>query len=463
MGERSRNASQDSGGSTGHLLSLLPHPTPGHLHRSGGRSVMWSLTALLLLVPSGGQAATLEKPVLSLHPPWTTIFKGERVTLRCDGYHPPLLELRPISTLWYSGHLLLPSHKKSIEVQTPGVYRCQTRGAPVSDPIHLSVSNDWLILQVPYAAVFEGEPLVVRCRGWYDKVVYKLHYYHDGKAVRYFHSSANYTVPQARASDSGRYQCSGTMRIPVESAPMFSAKVAVTVQELFPAPVLRVAGRAEARGGVAVRCDTRLHPQKRDTPLQFAFYKYSRPVRRFDWGAEYTVPEPEVEELESYWCEAATATRSVRKRSPWLQLPGRGAAPDSASTTAPVPQAAALAPGNQPLSFRKPPVSRSAAPVTSVPNITSPGLRFPAGRAPTAGPPACAPPPTPWEPSAAAALKPDVDLLLREMQLLKGLLSRLVLELKEPQAFPEHGDPPGPPTSHLAVRPATQATAVVES
>lgn len=86
------------------------------------------------------------------------------------------------------------------------------------------------ILQVPYAAVFEGEPLVMRCRGWYDKVVYKLHYYHDGQPVRYFHSSANYTVPQARASDSGRYQCSGTMRIPVESAPMFSAKVAVTVQ-----------------------------------------------------------------------------------------------------------------------------------------------------------------------------------------------------------------------------------------
>ncbi|XP_039101891.1 Fc receptor-like B [Hyaena hyaena] len=406
-------------------------------------------------VPSGAQAATLEKPVLSLHPPWTTVFKGERVTLRCDGYHPLLLELRPVSTLWYLGHLLLPSHKKSIEVQTPGVYRCQTRGAPVSDPIHLSVSNDWLILQVPYAAVFEGEPLVMRCRGWYDKMVNKLHYYHDGKAVRYFHSSANYTVPQARAGDSGRYQCSGTMRIPVESAPMFSAKVAVTVQELFPAPVLRVTGRAEARGGVAVRCDTRLHPQKRDTPLQFAFYKYSRPVRRFDWGAEYTVPEAEVEELESFWCEAATATRSVRKRSPWLQLPGRGPALDSAPTTAPAPQAAAVAPGGQPLSFRKPPVSRSAPPVTSVPNVTS-RLQYPARSAPTAGPPACAPP-TPWEQSAA--LRPDVDLLLREMQLLKGLLSRVVLELKEPQAFPERGGP----TSHAAVSPGTQGTAPAES
>nr|XP_014696621.2 Fc receptor-like B isoform X1 [Equus asinus] len=465
MGRRSSNVSQYSMVSIGYLLSLLLHPMPAHLQRSAaavGESIMWALTALLLLVPSNGQAATLEKPILSLHPPWTTIFKGERVTLRCDGYHPLLLELRPISTLWYLGHLLLPSHKKSIEVQTPGVYRCQTRGAPVSDPIHLSVSNDWLILQVPYAAVFEGEPLVLRCRGWYDKIVYKLHYYHDGQAVRYFHSSANYTVPQARSSDSGRYQCSGTMRIPVESAPMFSSKVAVTVQELFQAPVLRVMGRGEPRGGVVVRCDTRLHPQKRDTPLQFAFYKYSRAVRRFDWGAEYTVPEPEVEELESHWCEVATATRSVRKRSPWLQLPGRGSALELASTTAPVPQAAALAPGNKPLSFRKPPVSRSVPSVTSVPNTTSAGLQFPTGRAPTAGPPACAPRRTPLEQSAGA-LKPDVDLLLREMQLLKGLLSRVVLELKEPPAFPEHRETMETLTPRVPVSPGAPETATVES
>ncbi|XP_007935962.1 Fc receptor-like B [Orycteropus afer afer] len=426
---------------------------------------MWALTAILLLVSSSGQTATLEKPILSLHPPWTTIFKGERVTLRCDGYHPLLLELRPISTLWYLGHLLLPSHKKSIEVQTPGVYRCQTRGAPVSDPIHLSVSNDWLILQVPYAAVFEGESLVMRCRGWYDKVVYKLHYYRDDQAVRYFHSSANYTVPQARTSDSGRYQCSGTMRIPVESAPMFSAKVAVTVQELFQAPVLRVMGEMEARGaapgGVVVRCQTHLHPQKQDTPLQFAFYKYSRVVRRFDWGAEYTVPEPEVEELESHWCEAATATRSVRKRSPWLQLPRGGSPLNLAFTTVAAPQPAPLAPSNMPLSFRKPPVSRSISSVTSVPNTTSSGLLFSAGSVPTAGPQACAPP-SPLEQSAGA-LKPGMDLLLREMQLLKGLLSRVVLELKEPQALPGLRGTPETRTSHLAMRGGTTETTTVES
>ncbi|XP_040859307.1 Fc receptor-like B [Ochotona curzoniae] len=432
---------------------------------AAGRSSIWMLTAFLLLVPSSGQAATLEKPILSLHPPWTTIFKGERVTLRCDGYHPLLLELRPVNTLWYLGHLLLPSHKKSIEVQTPGVYRCQTRGAPVSDPIHLSVSNDWLILQVPYTTVFEGEPLVMRCRGWYDKVVYKLHYYHDGQAVRYFHSSTNYTVLQARASDSGRYQCSGTMRIPVESAPMFSAKVAVTVQELFQTPVLSMPGwreaRGAARGAVVLRCETRLHPQKRDTPLQFAFYKYSRAVRRFDWTAEYTVPEPEVDELESYWCEVATTSRSVRKRSPWLQLPGRGSSLDLAPSTAPALQAAALAPGDKPLSFRKPPVSRSVPSETSVANTTSAGLRQ-AGSAPTAGPPACSPP-TPLDAAANGALKTDVDLLLREMQLLKSLLNRVVLKFKEPQPDPELGGIPGLPTSDLAESPAAPETAPVES
>ncbi|XP_021502784.1 Fc receptor-like B [Meriones unguiculatus] len=423
---------------------------------------MWTLAAFLLLIPSCGQAATLEKPVLSLHPPWTTIFKGERVTLRCDGYHPLLLELRPINTLWYLGHVLLPSHKKSIEVQAPGVYRCQTRGAPVSDPIHLSVSNDWLILQVPYAPVFEGEPLVMRCRGWYDKVVYKLHYYHDGQAVRYFHSSTNYTVLQARASDSGHYQCSGTMRIPVESAPMFSSKVAVTVQELFQTPVLRTLSPQEARGRVVLRCETRLHAQKRDTPLQFAFYKYSRPVRRFDWGSDYTVPEPEAAELESYWCEAATATRSVRKRSPWLQLPGRGSVPDLAPTPAPAPQAAALAPGDQPLSFRKTPASRSAPSVTSVPNSTLSGLQFPAGHVATAGPQACAPLPTSAEQSREAALQPKVDLLLREMQQLRGLLSRVVLGFKDPQTLRKFTETAETPSSHVTLSPGTPETTVVE-
>ncbi|CAO2638290.1 Fc receptor-like B, partial [Lemmus lemmus] len=176
-------------------------------------------------------SADLPKAVVKLEPPWIRVLTEDSVTLKCEGTHNP----GNYSTQWlHNGRSIRsqigPNYTFKATVNDSGEYQCRLEQTILSDPVQLEVIADWLILQVPYAAVFEGEPLVMRCRGWYDKVVYKLHYYHDGQAVRYFHSSTNYTVLQARASDSGHYQCSGTMRIPVESAPMFSSKVAVTVQ-----------------------------------------------------------------------------------------------------------------------------------------------------------------------------------------------------------------------------------------
>lgn len=298
--------------------------------------------------------------------------------------------------------------------------------------------------------MFEGEPLVLRCRGWYDKAVSKLHYYHDGRAVRYFHAGANYSVPQARSSDSGLYQCSGTMRIPVESAPMFSAKVVVTVQELFQTPVLRVIGGARA-GDTVLRCDTQLHPHKRDTPLQFAFYKYSRPVRRFDWAPDFGVPEPEQQELEAFWCEAATVTRSVRKRSPWMQTPIPESPMEPAPTSTPVPQAR-----GEPLSVRKPPVSRAAPVTTSLPNVT---WEVPTRRDhSSAAAPACTPP-EPWGPPGAPRSE-DVALLLREMRQLKDLLSRVVQGLQG--LSPSSEAPEGPGTSTVGKPQLLETTTVYD-
>lgn len=134
---------------------------------------------------------------------------------------------------------------------------------------------------------------------------------------------------------------------------------------------------------------------------------------------------------------------------------------DLAPTTAPAPQAAALAPGDKPLSFRKTPVSRSVPSVTSVPNSTFAGLQFPGGHDATAEPHACEPLPTSADQSREA-LQPKVDLLLREMQLLKGLLGRVVLGLKDPQALRELTENPKTPTSHVTVNPATPETTVVE-
>ncbi|XP_038624365.1 Fc receptor-like protein 5 [Tachyglossus aculeatus] len=301
----------------------------GGLWEAGIGVTMWVLTALLLLGPIGGEAATLAKPVVSLQPPWTTIFKGERVVLKCAGYHPLILEMKHSSILWYWGHLLLSSRGRSLEVQVAGVYRCQTRGTPVSDPIRLSVSSDWLILQVPYGAVFEGKALVLRCRGWYDKEVSRLNYYRNGQPLQSSSSSIDFTVARAQTNHSGHYQCSGTMRMPVESAPLFSAEVPVSIQELFPPPILRaVVPEAPLPGkGVTLTCMTRLHPQKRGTRLQFSFHKHSQVVRGWDRAPIHTLaPTAKVDNLDSYWCEAATESRGVQKRSPRFQLGGHAEA-----------------------------------------------------------------------------------------------------------------------------------------
>lgn len=138
-----------------------------------------------------------------------------------------------------------------------------------------------------------------------------------------------------------------------------------------------------------------------------------------------------------------------------------GSVLDLASTTAPAPQAAALAPGDKPLSFRKTPVSRSVPSVTSVPNSTFAGLQFPAGHVATAGPHACAPLPTSADQSREA-LQPKVDLLLREMQLLKGLLSRVVLGLKDSQALRKLTETPETPNYHVTVNPSNSETTVME-
>lgn len=106
-------------------------------------------------------------------------------------------------------------------------------------------------------------------------------------------------------------------------------------------------------------------------------------------------------------------------------------------------------------------MSRSVPSVTSDPNSTFAGLQLAAGQVPTAGPQVCAPLSTSVEQSREA-LQPKVDLLLREMQLLKGLLSRVVLGLKDPQALRDLTETPKTPNFHVSVSPGTPETTVVE-
>ncbi|KAM5294853.1 high affinity immunoglobulin gamma Fc receptor I isoform 2-T2 [Glossophaga mutica] len=279
---------------------------------------MWLLTALLLWVPVGGQT-DLAKSVLTLQPPWVSVFSGENVTLWCEGAHLPWGS----STQWFLNgtaiQTLTPSYSIiAASVDDIGEYRCQTGLSLPSDPIQLEVHRDWLLLQVSSRVVTEGKPLALRCHGWKNKLIYKMLFYHNGRTFRFSSWNPEFTILRTNVSHSGIYHCSG-----LYGRPRFtSAGVNITVQELFPAPVLKASSSLPLLEGnpVNLSCETRLLPHSPLVQLYFSFYVANQTLASRTESSDYQIRAAGREDSGFYWCEASTEDGEVIKRSPELEL-----------------------------------------------------------------------------------------------------------------------------------------------
>ncbi|ERE88451.1 high affinity immunoglobulin gamma Fc receptor I [Cricetulus griseus] len=280
---------------------------------------MWLLTTLLLWVPVGGQVANITKAVITLQPPWVSIFLKENVTLWCEGLHLP----GDSSTQWFINNTLLqvstPSYSISeATLKDSGEYRCQTGLSMPSDTVQLEIHRDWLLLQASHRVLTEGEPLALRCHGWQSKLVYNVIFYRDGK---HFYSSqdSEVIILQANPSHTGIYHCSGTGR---HYRRYTSAGMSVTVKELFAAPVLTASLSSPFPEGspVTLSCETKLLPQSPGWQLYFSFYVGSETLEDRNTSSEYYIPSAKREDSGLYWCEVATEDGSILKRSPELEL-----------------------------------------------------------------------------------------------------------------------------------------------
>uniref|UniRef100_A0A8C4WQI2 Ig-like domain-containing protein n=1 Tax=Gopherus evgoodei TaxID=1825980 RepID=A0A8C4WQI2_9SAUR len=196
-------------------------------------------------------------------------------------------------------------------------------GPCCNSPLALDVSlSDWLILQVPYYGVFEGDPLCLRCYGWKGARVSGIRYYRDGADVTPSHVNSELSIKQARTRDSGKYHCTGSMKTGIMVTKVNSPTVSISVQELFSTPVLRAAGSGDPIEGssVTLSCVTQLNPQKLDTPLQRFFYKDSRALGEPRSSPDYHIPVAGLQDSGSYHCEVQTVTSSVWKQSPKLKI-----------------------------------------------------------------------------------------------------------------------------------------------
>lgn len=207
--------------------------------------LLW--TAVLTLV--AGTHADLPRAVVKLEPPWIQVLKEDLVTLTCEGTHNP----GNSSTQWFHNGSPIPSQVQAnytfkAEISNSGEYRCRMEQTGLSDPVHLGVISDWLLLQTPQLVFLEGETITLRCHSWKNKQLNRILFYQNGKSVKFHHHGNNFSIPKANHSHSGDYYCQGDLGKTRHS----SKPVTITVQEPKSSRSLPVLTIVAAVTGIAV-------------------------------------------------------------------------------------------------------------------------------------------------------------------------------------------------------------------
>uniref|UniRef100_F7GEM0 Fc receptor like 3 n=1 Tax=Callithrix jacchus TaxID=9483 RepID=F7GEM0_CALJA len=271
--------------------------------------LLWLL--LLILTPGREQSGVAPKAELLLKPPWSTTFKGQKVTLTCRESH----SLAQGNTLWYRGKNLLRSKRNEIQITESGNYQCKTGGSSFSDAVHVEFSSDWLILQASHP-VFEGDNVTLRCQGKDDKYAHNKVYYKDGKQLPNSSNEDSITLNSV-SRDNSKYHCTADKMSFLRTSTQISKYLYIQVQELFPQPVLRTSSSTPIEGSaMTLTCETQLSPQKPNVQLQFSFFRHSQTLGSgWSRSPELQIPAMWTEDSGSYWCEAETVTHSVKKGS----------------------------------------------------------------------------------------------------------------------------------------------------
>ncbi|KAB0402285.1 hypothetical protein E2I00_014110, partial [Balaenoptera physalus] len=269
---------------------------------------------------------TEPKSVIFLHPPWTTVFQGENVTLTCKTIHFDASE----KIKWYHQYLLGEIQSETSgnthEVYESGDYRCQAQDSLLSNRVSLLFSPANLILQAPLD-VFEKESVILRCRAKANTVLNTIKLYKNGKVLEVFEKSSDFHIHQASLKDNGKYHCVGVKE---DDRLVSSNSVKIEVQELFPSPVLRASStQPTEEGAVTLTCETQLPPQRPDVQLQFHFFR-DRQSLGSGWRSspEFRIPTIWREDSGSYWCQAQSMTPSVQKQSQRLHIQVKNVVPD---------------------------------------------------------------------------------------------------------------------------------------
>uniref|UniRef100_A0A8C3UDY2 Ig-like domain-containing protein n=1 Tax=Catharus ustulatus TaxID=91951 RepID=A0A8C3UDY2_CATUS len=154
------------------------------------------------VVPAASDSQCAQTPQLLVEPPWTPAVLWDRVTLTCQGSG------TAGATTWYKdGRAWGQEGPDIFTVTRSGTYQCQRPGTGLSPPV--TVSDDWLVLQVPARALLEGDTVTLRCRVWQNNPVTSVSFYRDGKELGTLQNGTELSLSPLQRNHSGHYHCRG--------------------------------------------------------------------------------------------------------------------------------------------------------------------------------------------------------------------------------------------------------------
>ncbi|XP_059727215.1 Fc receptor-like protein 3 isoform X2 [Haemorhous mexicanus] len=268
--------------------------------------------ALLLWAQTLGLAGAQTTQLL-VEPPWRPAVLWDQVTLTCQGSG------TASATTWYKDMWRWgPKGPDHFTVTESGTYHCDRPGSGLSPP--MTVSDDDLVLQVPVPALLEGDMVTLRCRGWWDKSVTSVSFYHDEKKVWELRDGTELSLSNLQLQHSGRYRCEGLVQSWFSVRSSVSSPVTVTVHELFSVPVLE--GPPELTEGspltlICLSTPSLLRPQ---APLLYVFYRDRQVVGGPQWSPQLLVPTVGISHSGNYSCQVRSEGVALRKSSSQLRV-----------------------------------------------------------------------------------------------------------------------------------------------
>ncbi|XP_031949352.1 Fc receptor-like protein 4 isoform X4 [Corvus moneduloides] len=291
-----------------------------HSHHPGDK---WPRQCVTASPGGGGQRHGREAQTLGLagaqttqllvQPPWTPPVLWDRVTLTCQGSG------TAAATTWYKdGQRWWQKGPDRIVVTQSGTYQCDRPDTGLSPTV--SVSNDWLVLQVPARALLEGDEVKLRCRSWQDKLVTEVQFYRDGNDLGRSPWGTELFLSPLQLNNTGRYRCRGRMEDWMRQTLKVSEPVTVTVHELFPVPVLEGPPEPTEGSPLNLSCLSTPSPLRPRAPLLHLFYRDGQLVGGPQGSPQLLLPAVGVSHSGNYSCEVRSEWGAVRKSSARLRV-----------------------------------------------------------------------------------------------------------------------------------------------